>query len=201
MQHLLLISLIGSLAFVSCNNAPAENKPKDTIPKALEDQSLSYEMISKRGADDLVESLYKELMEKKPALKELENKLDGLPRSEADSTEIFNSYISKNQAFYNSAHYHAAQIKDSLLRRKMESLVAISLASYDASIFPHKEILKAIETKKLTLNDLHTVLKITTTLPIIINYQKANLPRLKPLKGYYKKVDETTKHANSLIEK
>lgn len=144
-----VISTFFLLILASCNNPSVEDKPQQEIPKALEDKSFSYEAISKRDYDDLLESLYKELAEKTPELKDLDNSIEKIYQSNVDSIKLFDNYSSKNEAFYSSANNHATQIKDSLLRQRVKLLIANSLTKYKSSITQHEEILNSIKTKNM----------------------------------------------------
>jgi hypothetical protein len=87
------------------------------------------------------------------------------------------------------------------LRDKMKILVANSLAKYNSLISTHTDLLKSIDTKGLTLNDLHTILKITRTVPLIEKYQKDKLPSSKSLEGFSKRLDEAINYTDTLIKK
>ena len=201
MKIQIVLSTLIVLTLASCNNSPTQNNQKQETPKALEDKSYSLEIASKRDYDDLVESLYKELVDKTPELKQLEDRIDELTKTKYDSTELFDKYNAKNQSYYNAASGHIEQIKDSLLKDKIKVLLANSLATYNSSISRHRDLLKSIEAKNLTLNDPHTTLKITRTLPLIEKYQKNSLPAIKPLEGFSKQLDETIKCADTLSKK
>ncbi len=188
------------LGLTSCDNLGKQEKKEQEIPKALQEKSSSSEIFSKRRYDDLVESLYNELAEKTPGLMKLENEIDDLSESKDDSLELFEKYDSKNQSYFNSADRHVAQIKDSVLRDKLKILIATSLTKYNSSVSPHTEILKSIGTKELVLNDLHTIVKIVSTLPVIEKYQKDNLPKTTPLEGYSKQLDNTIKYADTVVK-
>src|SRR5688572_31072493 len=172
----ILLSIILVLTLASCDNNRTQAEPKQETPKALEDRSSSYQIGSKRGYNDLVESLYNELVSKNADLKDLEDKIDELNESKADTTRSFDKFTAKNQSYFSSADGHASAIKDSLLRDKMKVLIGNNLAKYNSSIARHKELLKIIEAKSNTVSDLHNILKIVETLPLIENYQRDNLP-------------------------
>lgn len=188
------------MTLASCNNTRTQDKPKQETPKALEDKTSSYELVSKRGYDDLVESLYSELVSKNIDLKKLENKIDDLNNSKNDTTNLFDKYNEKNQSYFNAANGHIAEIKDSLLRDKMRNLISKNLTRYNSTIVKHKDLLEIIETKNLTISDLHNILKIIKTLPLIQKYQHDNLPSIKPFEGYIKRQDETIKLADTLTK-
>ena len=83
------------LTLASCDNPQTEDKPKHDTPKALQNKSYSLDIVSKRSSDDLVDRLYKELVDKTPELKQLEDKIDDLRKSKDDSTELFDNYDEK----------------------------------------------------------------------------------------------------------
>jgi hypothetical protein len=202
MRKQISISIFILLVLTSCNSSRKQENPEQETPKALEDKSASsFEIVSKRGPDDLIESLYNELADKTPELKKLEDKIDDLNKSKPDSTELFDKYNEKNQSYYNAANSHVERITDSLLRDKMKILIANSLAKYNSLISTHTGLLKSIDTKGLTLNDLHTILKITRTVPLIEKYQKDKLPSSKSLEGFSKRLEEAINFTDTLIKK
>ena len=202
MKKLTLISTLILLTFISCNNTRTKDnqEQKQETPKVLQDEK-SYEIVSKRDYDDVIESLYKELADKAPELKDLETNLHDLSASKSDSTEQFDKYNGKNRSYYNSADSHIERINDSTLRKKMKELISSSLTKYDSKVYQHTELLKSIDKKTMTLNDLHEVLIITTTLPLIEKYQNDNLPATKSINGYLKQLDKAVQIENSLLEK
>lgn len=92
----IFISAILVLTLASCNNSDTQDTPKQETPKALEDKSSSYELSLRKGHDDLVESLYDEILSKDIELKKLEDKIDELNRSKMDTTESFDKFNGKN---------------------------------------------------------------------------------------------------------
>jgi hypothetical protein len=185
---------------LSCNNK--RQQPQPETPKALDEKDKSYSLVSKRGYDeDILESIYSELVDKTPELKKLEEDIDILYVSKGDSLEAFTNFDSKNDRYYNSAGIHSQGIKDSLLRQKMKNLIQASLANYNSLTAPHNNLLKSIESKEATLSDVHTALKIVRTLPVIARYQKNSLPDTKRLEGYSQKLSKTISEAETLSNK
>jgi hypothetical protein len=196
----IFISVLIVLAITSCNNSSKQDDAKQKIPKALEDKSISSEVLSSRSYDDLVESLYNELLNKNQGLKKLEDEIQSLNESKNDSTKSFNNFNLKNQGYYGAANRHIDQLNDSTLKEKMKMLISSSLTKYNSVIVRHNEFLKIIDSKNITLSDLHTLLKITKTLQVIETYQNNNLPSTKSLKSYIKKQDEAIKLADTLLK-
>ena len=198
MKISIIISAFSLLVIASCGNASEKNNQPAPTPKALQDKTISMDVISKRSHEDLLNALYSDLLDTNPELKNLENEIESLEKSKPDSTESFNKYHAKNTEYFDAANEFAGIIKDSLLKEKIKLLIANSLTNYDASVSRHKELLKLIEAKTINLNDLHTVLKITRTLPLIEKYQKGYLPSTTPINGYIKQLDQTIKLADTL---
>ena len=186
---------------VACDNPQRQDKPEQETPKALEDKSVSSEILSKRGYDDLVESLYSELLDKNQDLKNLENKIQELNQSKNDSTKSFDNFNTKSINYYSAANRRIDQLNDSLLRIKMRTLISSSLTKYKSSITTHETLLKTIDAGGITISDLHTTLKITETLPLIEKYQHNNLPSTKPLEGFIQKQNQAIKLADTLSKK
>jgi len=201
MRTAIILSTFLMLAILSCNSPDTREHQQPAMPKALEDQGDAYDIIPKRRAAELLESLYSELVSKNADLKLLEDKLDTLDASQNDSAKVFYKFNNKNEAYYNAASRHVEEIKDSVLRDKIKVLVAGSLKKYQSLTAGHNELLKTIDTQSLTLADLHTVLKIVRTLPLIEKYQQDNLPSAKPLKGYINNQNEALKLVDTLAKK
>jgi hypothetical protein len=202
---LLMKKLVPAIALLcsvlaSCNEAARKESPKNELPEALQEQTLSSDLSFKRSDGNLAESMYNELAQKDPTLKKLESAIAMLPAQKRDSVADFNNYQQKNEQYYASLDRPVLALHDSLARVKIKAIIAASKAGYQASIAPHQELLKLIEQKELTLRDLHTIVKISQTLPLIEQYQKSNLPAQKTLKGYSTQVDNAIHTTDSLIK-
>lgn len=201
MKYLFSLTLFVLITVSACVNSPKPRPQEKDVPNALTQQDGSFAIVSKRGSDDLVESLYSELSDKTPALKDLEFKIGHVRTSKSDSIKAFNEFNGKNNAYYNSANNHLERFSDSVLKEKIRGLIAASANKYNAGIQPYNELLNSIDQKTIRLNDLHTILKITQTLPLIEEYQTSNKPAIRPVKGYSKKLDEAIQIADTLIKK
>lgn len=172
MKKKFLLSVILIPVIFSCNNSPLENNNKQETPKALEDKSSSYELVSKRGYEDLIENLYNELLTKDNDLKRFDKMISELDQTKNDSTAAFDKFNQKNLAYYASATTHLSYITDSLLKKKIQTLIESSKSKYTSFTSQHFQLIKIIEEKELSINDIHNVLKIVQTLPMIEKYQK-----------------------------
>jgi hypothetical protein len=193
----ILLSLVLALSLFACGNRN-EKKAEKATPKALKDD-VSYEISSRRSYGDLLEDLYQELINKDIDLQALEEKIAALQKSQTDSSVLFKNYDNKHQAYFLSAERHVAGISDSLVRDKMKALLAKSLTKYNALTTEHHELLTLIAAKNLTIADLHSVLKIVKTLPLIEKYHVDHLPSTKSMKGYVGKQEEVIRLEKELI--
>ncbi len=200
MKPVIPLFMLLLMSLVSCQNNRSNQQPNNNVPEALEENN-SYEILSKRGYEDLLEKLYKDLAAKDSDLIKLEKMIAVLNESKADSAEAFTYFNERNTTFYQDARAHLNQIADSSLREIAEQSVQASLQKYNASVSKHKSILTEIDTNKITLNDLHLMIKISRAMAVMEKYQKSNKPSTKPLEGYLQKVNEAKKYADSLARK
>ena len=186
---------------VSCGGGQTENnKPtQQETPKALQDSKLEIKSYSRSG--DLTEELYQELVGKTPALKKLEDDLDAFIPKPNDLKDKFNQYDSKSNSYYNSANYKATAISDSLLKKKIISLIMTSNNKYSAKTAELNSLLKQISKDGATLNDHHSVLKIVLTLPMIEKYQDDNKPNKKDFKDLINQQEKLIIQTDSLTPK
>jgi len=200
MRTTIILSTFLLFTIASCDSPARQEHQQPATPKALDDNSADYDIISKGRREDMVESLYDEQVGKNADLKLLEDKLDALRAGWNDSVQAFNRFNDKNKIYYNVASEHIEGIKDSVLRDKIKVLVAGSLKKYQSLTAGHNELLKTIDTQNLTLADLHTVLKIVRTLPLIEKYQQDNLPSTKPLKAFIHNQNKALKLVDTLVK-
>ena len=186
---------------VSCGGGQTENnKPtQQETPKALQDSKLEIKSYSRSG--DLTEELYQELVGKTPSLKKLEDDLDAFIPKPNDLKDKFNQYDSKSNSYYNSANYKATAISDSLLKKKIISLIMTSNNKYSAKTAELNMLLKQISKDGATLNDHHSVLKIVLTLPMIEKYQDDNKPNKKEFKDLINQQEKLIIQTDSLTPK
>lgn len=196
--YLLPVFILAILFFCTHRGHDIPQQPE--TPKALQDKS-GGSFFSKRGGEDLVESLYYELADKTPELKALESSIEKLGNDKVDSSELFNKYNSKNNSYYNSTDRHIALIQDSVLREKIKQLISNCLLKYNNKISLHSSLQDAISKKETTLSDLHSALKLIKTLPLIEKYQTDNLPAAKPLQNINKEFDRLIIRIDSLTQK
>jgi hypothetical protein len=187
MRYLLLG--VFTITLFSCSNV---SSPPDNVPKEFEEgnsSSFSFER-SGGGGSDAVTSLYNEVADDDANLKSLEKDIRNLSGNIADASEPFNTFTYNNSNYYNSATNHLNSIRDSALKAKAKALIDASMNQYQRSVAMHNRLINEINWKQVTLNDVHTYLKLARTLPVIENYQKKNLPSTSALENASAEMDK-----------
>jgi hypothetical protein len=134
-------------------------------------------------------------------LKELETTIEELPEKKTDSIRSFNEYNQGNEDYYSSATRHIMEIRDSVLREKIKALISSSESDYKNKIVRHNALLNTIDTKALSLEDLHRVLKLTKTLPVIEHYQDDHIPGIARMQDIIRQYERAIQKTDSLIKK
>ncbi|HRI25749.1 MAG TPA: hypothetical protein PLZ45_13820 [Ferruginibacter sp.] len=202
MKQVPCIAFCISLIVLSCTHREKNHDFTPDTPKALKEESSSSGILTKkRYEDDLVETLYGELMEKDPQLKQLEKTAIDLDNQRIDSAMEFNAFDNKNSQYYRAGDQHLQRIQDSVLGQRIRAILDNSLAAYRSSSQYHKNLIETLTAKNLKLDDLRTALKIVKTIPLIEKFQKENLPSAKPLEKVNNRFDKAIEKADSLMNK
>ena len=196
------IILVASLItlFSSCDsNASTEPNKNQVIPPALQSDDVSSRYLSS-DRKDIVERLYADIVERSANLQHLEGRLNNLTGKKIDSMAAYDEYVNNNKTYYTQAGLHASKISDSLLRNQVKSIIAQSNQRFNAITSKHEGFKRQIEDRETEIMDLHETLKLLTTLPVIQDYQKNNLPSsqqvqrlLGELNGIKAQLDSLTK--------
>ena len=183
---------------ISCNNGRTnQNKKSEETPKALQDKTLNIKEYS-RYDYDLVEELYAGLVDESPELKKLENDLDAFESKLADGTKNFNKFDSKSTNYYQSADLKASTITDSLLKKKILTLIATSKNKYANKTAELHSLQGQLRKNNGTIKDHHAAIKIILTLSIIEKYQDGNLPDKKEFMELIKRQENLIQRIDSL---
>lgn len=195
------IILLSGLTLFSCRQKTEHN---NNVPNALQEepQRNTYGSISKvRDKSDIVESLYQEQVAQSPELQEIESTMAAMHKAKLDSGRAFFEYNNNNNKYYEHVNNMAQQIKDSVLAQKMLLLIQQSETHYTGLSKGLQELDKEINTGRGTLEDLYYALKIKTTLPVMEQYQKSELPSERPMRQYKERQNKTIQRLEQKISK
>jgi bacterioferritin (cytochrome b1) len=205
MKHQNMKLLLTAFTFIlfACNQNKPAVQQQPPVPKALEEKSSSdYELISKsRSYNNLIEDLYTEILETNAALQELEKEFNTIDNKVIDSLKTFTQYNDKNNSYYNAAKEYTASISDSVLKKQMEELVKKSEETYRKIVTNHEQLIKKKGELASHLKNLHTVLMLSVTLPVMENYQREKLPAIKPLHSINSQYAALIQKTDTIIKK
>jgi hypothetical protein len=168
-----ILILLSLTVLIYCGSKPDTTTTAQEIPKALQEERL--EISYKRSGDNLMEELYKELVDKTPELKKLEDDIDTYKPQLGELKEEFDNYDTKSNQYYSSSEYRITSIADSSLRKRLEIVLTSSKKQYLTNKEELNSLLRLLQENDVALHDHHIALKVMLTLPIIERYQTENL--------------------------
>ena len=164
-------------------------------------QEKSVDVNINKGKDtDLIENLYKELIEKDQSLTQLEKEINKLQESKDDSLKAFTLYEHNNKEYYANFQKHLGDIKDSILRKRMKKILDSSMSDYKIKILSQQKVFDSTNDMYRSLSDLHWLLKLSKTLDVIENYQEKNLPDTTRLKQTMFQLNNAIHKTDSLMK-
>lgn len=179
-----LIAVCNLALLFSCGDKKSvSDSPTHQVPVALQDKTPAVSSM-KRSSGDITETLYQELTETRPALKQLENDLYALRNDPGTAVEAFDTYSNKSGNYYASARHKAAGISDSILKLTMLNFITQSNERYTEKTAGLNALVQKISKNRLSISDHHAALKIVMTLPMMETYQAGELPDGKDLKAF-----------------
>jgi hypothetical protein len=137
---------------------------------------IKKEFSRSEGSNDLVEELYNRAVKQNNNLGAIEDAIDQFYKKKEDATDKYNSFTSYNNRYYSDARAKANLITDSATKQKALAVIGQSETNYKAKLVDWQTTLATLTTNERTLNDLHNLLKIMITEPVIAKYQTTDLP-------------------------
>ncbi|XZF14657.1 hypothetical protein ACTHGU_00825 [Chitinophagaceae bacterium MMS25-I14] len=134
-------------------------------------------------------------------LKALEDHINNLQENSIDSMATFSEYNHKNISYYEAADNYAGMIQDSTMKSNLRLIIGTSKTAYDKRIAQHTALQEQITARSSTLSDLHIMLKIVRTLPLIQQYQEKSLPSVRPMQNLLQEFNSTVEQTGKTIKK
>jgi hypothetical protein len=197
MKHYLIALLLIGTATGACRQRKAiKVEPQKTI---LPGKKVDVSAIYKKRSGDLVEALYDELVSGSAELTQLEQDIKALKQQAPDSLKDYKAFHEKNRAYYDLAVKKLNTLTDSTLRKKLQVLINQSRKQYADSLSQLSALDSLIARRTATINDLHTVLKLVKTLPLIEDFQRSNQPAARPAGNALRNLDSLVSKIDSLV--
>lgn len=200
------LAIIFATGLLACqandsHSSATTSATKEETPEALQGSDMYELKNSMRGKyeDNLVDELYEEVVSKDLELRALEKALEMNARQKEMLQQQFTRYDNKSSRYYSSADRLLSSLQDSLLKQKMQLLINANQQNYSSQTSSLQQLLAASTVKSASIEEYHTVLKITKTLPFLATYQKNHLPSAKPYQELKQKLDTTFTHIQKKI--
>lgn len=197
-QYFIMLFVVLAI-LMSCKEKTTPQTDVAEVPQALSDKDTGIEYSLKKGRYDLLEKLYDELLQKDTNLKNIEDEITKVKSSKFDSLNKFQGFNGKNEAYFSAAKFQANQITDSVLKKRVQQLITEKQAAYKTKIAGHLALVDTIDVNDKKISDLHRLLKITKTLPLIEQYQN-KLPSTKAIESYIKNQEKVIQLQNGAIK-
>lgn len=194
------ISFFFTVFLLSCAEKPKPAAPSPSIPIVLEGKHVDVSGLYKRNKENLIESLYQELISKSEELQSLDAEIKTLGQQQQLALDSFRQFNDKNQSYYESARLNVNNIKDSLFRKKVQSLVDESFKEYNHKTSSHRQLDSLLSKKSVTINDLYILLKVVKTLPAMHNFQQERMPGTASADNLNKRLDSLLLRLDSLTQ-
>jgi hypothetical protein len=201
MYRTTLACLIGMTMMVSCHNSNDNVNKHPATPEALKEESSAFELITKRGGEDLVESLYLAVERNNPSLAQLRDSIASVEKTQSSAVEDFDQFISKNDQYYIAARRRMQAIKDTLLQARLKAIVDDSEKSFAASIKIDSSARAKIDSNRNQIDDLYSAVKILKTLPLMKKFQVDSKPDKAKMETYLNRQKKLLQSLDSLVKK
>lgn len=166
----------------------------------MEEKVLDVSTLTKRTYSDMLDNIFNELQEEYPQFDKVEKEIELLKKMRNDSNAYFLKYNGHNETYYNVANLHIEQITDSVLKSRMHLLIDSSKRTYYESISNYRMYNSKLDSAIAELHDWFEVLKITTTLNKIHEYQQVNKFDTASLIILKEKVNAAANSVDSLVK-
>jgi len=199
----LLFCLLVIVFCSACNRkSPSNNNSAKTeIPEPLQDDDGSIGLKKMSRDASLMQGIYADQVTKRPDLQKLENQLEHFNEGMPDSLAAFNKYAQTCNRYYDSANGALREMKDTVLRDRLRSILAESKHKYEQKTNRFSVLMKDIDSNQTAFTNYYTALKIAVSLPLIENYQDKNQPGTQPVEALSKEAKNLKLQAVKLTGK
>jgi hypothetical protein len=148
------------------------------------------------GYRNLVDELYEQAVKQNDNLESIEDDIEKFYKNRNEALEKYNSFTAYNNRYYTDARSKAATITDAATQQKANEVINKSETAYKSKLANWQATIATLNANEKELTNLHALLKIITTQPMIEKYQNDALPdntKLREANGELQKVIEKIK--------
>lgn len=128
------------------------------------------------GERNLVDELYSQAVKQDNNLESIEDDIQKFYKKRDEALEKYNSFISYNGRYYSDAREKAMMISGTAAKQRANDIISASEAKYNALVAGWRATITDLNNNEKELRDLHALLKIVITEPMINKYQISSLP-------------------------
>ncbi len=128
------------------------------------------------GGRDLVEELFEQAVKQNNSLESIEDDIEKFYKNRNEAIEKYNSYVAYNNRYYTDAKSKAATIAEAATKQRANDIISKSEAAYKAKTAEWQNTIATLNANEKILTDLHALLEIIITEPMIEKYQNSGLP-------------------------
>lgn len=128
------------------------------------------------GSKDLVDELYFQAVKQNNNLEAIEEGIEKFYKKKSEAMEKYNSFTAYNSRYYSDARANANNIADTSTRKKAFEIITKGETRYRSKLAGWQSIITSLNKNEKELSDLHNLLKILVTEPMMEKHQQNNLP-------------------------
>jgi hypothetical protein len=128
------------------------------------------------GDRDVVEQLYQVEVKNNSNLSDIEDGIEAFYKKKKDAYAAYNTFTNFNTNYYIDAKRKANTINDATTKQKALDILTKSETAYFAKMTEWNATIATLNANEKELYNLHSLLKITVTEPVVAAYQTKELP-------------------------
>ena len=172
--------LLLPLLLFSCKENSSIKKKSDSaaeptnVVENIDTKSTDPFQKTYRTNAGMVEDVYNQLVLSDKNLAKLDTQIKNLNTKTNEVINVYQTVLSNSDRYYKDAHEKTANFQDSLLRKKVDSVMSTSANKYNEQTTNVKKYIAAAKSNMAVINDNYMSFKLYKTLPEIEKYQKTN---------------------------
>lgn len=197
----LCIFLFSSLGLATLGINLNSDSNTHEVPKAFKENYLSDNFSKGRyGNRPIIDQLYVEAMEQDIALKSLHSDLVTISAHKHTNLEDFNSYRTNNLNYIGEFSNAVNRIENPELKSIARDLLKSFEDQYASQMTALIESNNTIESIEDEVNDLHVLLKLTTSIKVMDDYQSKKFPDIEQIDDVIIRYETLAKHLKQHME-
>lgn len=190
------ILFIFLLIVLSCSNKETvEEKPQGVqTPEVLNNESkFDLSSYGKRLGSDIIQQLFDEAIEKDTIIEAIYSRLADVREMRTDSQKAHEIYMRNNENYWNALKRYSLALQDSTMKIEVNKLIERLKKRQAERTSDLYKLMADIDSTEWHLNDLEILMKIVVTEPMMNNYQRNELPDLRPIEAFKSAMDSSVK--------